>query len=135
MNAKRLLQKKLEVDLMLNVNIWGRKIDLEVVYDCYAGEEVLPVQKDSLELFISKNMAGNDSKNAVENYCLENNQAEIGADKIENIFKYVMPESLFVKRDGRIVIMCNYKFDPEHGIAVVFEDGIVTAVGHQDIIL
>ena len=46
-----------------------------------------------------------------------------------------MPESIFVKRDGRVAIMCRYKFDSEHGIAVVFKDNKFEQIGMQDIIL
>ena len=48
-----------------------------------------------------------------------------------------MPESLFVPRTEKktIAIMCNYKFDKEHGIAVVFEEGRLKEIGSQDIIL
>ena len=58
--------------------------------------------------------------------------------KIDNIFSYIKPECLFVKRDKgnpKIAMMCKYRYDLEHGLAVVFSsDGEVT-VGMQDIIL
>ena len=74
----------------------------------------------------------------VKQYCLKSNKADIGSDNIENIFKYVAPKYLYVARnkDSRIVaIMCNYKFDPENGIAVVFENEKLNKIGMQDIIL
>ena len=49
-----------------------------------------------------------------------------------------MPKSLFVRRDEakRIVaIMCDYRFDMEHGLAVVFENEQFKMIGEQDIIL
>lgn len=49
-----------------------------------------------------------------------------------------MPKSLFVGRDEakRIVaIMCDYRFDMEHGLAVVFENEQFKMIGEQDIIL
>ena len=58
--------------------------------------------------------------------------------KKDNIFSYIKPECLFVKRDKenpRIAMICKYRYDLEHGLAVVFSsDGEVT-VGMQDIIL
>ena len=86
------------------ITIWDRAFDLSVVYECYAGEEVLESQKEAFE----------------------------------NIFKYVMPKSIFVphtKKHRIAAIMCNYKFDMEHGIAVVFENGKLKKVGTQDIVL
>ena len=50
---------------------------------------------------------------------LENNRNDVGEDNIENIFKYVIPKYLYVKRneDKHVVAtMCNYKFDKENGM-------------------
>ena len=115
--------------------IWGREFELKVIYDCYGGEEVLPIQKDVYEAFVKDSGVICNSKEAVEKYCLEENREEIGTDQIDNIFKYVIPQSIFVKRDGRIALLCKYKYDMEHGIAVVFKDGKFIEVGSQDIIL
>lgn len=48
-----------------------------------------------------------------------------------------MPKYLFVKREinKHVVAMCNYKFDMEHGIAVVFENEMFSKIVSQDIIL
>ena len=49
-----------------------------------------------------------------------------------------MPKYLYIVRSEakRVVsIMCNYRFDPENGIAVVFEDEKFSKIGKQDIIL
>ncbi len=119
---------------MYKTEIWGRQFELKLIYDCYAGEEVLPLQKEAFESFSKNATAINESQKAVEKYCLTENKKDIGLDQIDNIFKYVMPESIFVKRDGRIALMCRYKFD-EHGIAVVFKGGKCESVGMQDIIL
>lgn len=120
---------------MLNIKIWDREFDLKVLYDCYAGEEVLNEQKEALKNFSSDKELIGASKASVEQYCLSQNKDEICGDEIDNIFKYVLPECIFVKRDCRIAIMCRYKFDAEHGIAVVFKDGKFIEVGSQDIVL
>jgi len=120
---------------MLSIKIWNRDFDLKVLYDCYAGEDVLDEQKEALKQFSSDKKTIEASKEKVEKYCLSQNKNEIGADEIDNIFKYVMPESIFVKRDCRVAIMCQYKFDAEHGIAVIFKDGKFKEVGSQETIL
>ena len=64
--------------------------------------------------------------------------SRLNGDKIENIFKYVMPKEIFVphtEKHRNVAIMCNYKFDIEHGIAVLFENGQFKKVGPQDIAL
>ena len=135
MSARKLQERVMVMTLMLNIKIWNRDFDLNVIYDCYAGEEILDEQKAALNKFLSDNKTIDSSKADVEKYCLSQNKYEIGADAIDNIFKYVMPEEIFVKRDGRVAILCKYKFDEEHGIAIVYKDNAIDGVGSQDIIL
>ena len=74
----------------------------------------------------------------VKNYVETDEFARLNGDKIENIFKYVMPKEIFVphtEKHRNVAIMCNYKFDIEHGIAVLFENGQFKKVGPQDIAL
>lgn len=74
----------------------------------------------------------------VKNYVETDEFARLNGDKIENIFNYVMPKEIFVphtEKHRNVAIMCNYKFDIEHGIAVLFENGQFKKVGPQDIAL
>lgn len=139
-NAKRETQEMEKVSLMSKekITIWNRDFDLEVKYDCYSGEEVLQIQKDSIKAFLESRTAIDAALARVKQYCLENNKADIGSDNIENIFKFVAPKYLYVARNKKkrvVAIMCNYKFDPEHGIAVVFENEKFSEIGVQDVIL
>ena len=120
------------------MNIWGREFDLPVIYECYDGEEVLESQKEAEALLEenSKEVAG--SLNQVKKYIQETEAAQLTEDKIDNIFRYVMPKSIFVphsKSHQIAAILCNYKFDAEHGVAVVFENGHFKKIGPQDIVL
>lgn len=120
------------------LNIWGREFELTVEYDCYSNEEILPIQKEALQSFTGAELAIDAARDSLEKYCLEHNAEDIGADHIENIFKYVVPKYLYVKREESrhvVAIMCNYKFDMENGIAVVFENEQVKKIGKQDIVL
>lgn len=63
---------------------------------------------------------------------------QLKEDEIENIFRYVMPKSIFVphiEKHRVASILCDYKFDMKHGIAVVFENGRFKEVGPEDIAL
>ena len=118
------------------ITIWGREFELEVKYDCYTGEEVLETQKETVALFNDDNIT-EESLDEIKKYCLSLNSEEI-EQPIENIFKYVAPKYLFVPRDDNkkiIAIMCNYRFDMDNGIAIVFEDGKLSRIGSQNIIL
>lgn len=120
------------------LEIWGREFSLPVDYDCYEGEEITEAQIRALKQFRTHTERIEQSKSAVENYCKEQVMSDDENNKKDNIFSYIKPECLFVKRDKenpRIALMCKYRYDLEHGLAVVFSSDGEVAVGLQDIIL
>lgn len=122
----------------IKMMLWGRKFNFDVTFDCYSDEKVLESQKQAVQKLSEMSDEIADSLESVKEYCLSNNKEEIGAEKIDNIFRYVAPKYLFVPRDEKkqvVAIMCNYKFDSEGGIAVVFENGKIKEIGKQEIIL
>ena len=129
------------VDLMnkQKVRIWGREFELEIIYDCYEGEQILPAQEEAVTRIFKIDNLFDSVKRDVETYCLAGNAEDIGSNCIENIFKYVMPKSLYIKRprdDSRTVaLMCAYKFNPDDGLAVVFKNEQLYQIGSSNIIL
>ncbi len=122
----------------LKTTIWGREFSLPVVYDCYEGETVLPIQIKALDAFISHLDWIEKAKKEVEAYCKECVDEDDENQKKDNIFSYIKPETIFVKRESghpRIAILCRYRYDPEHGLAVVFSSDGSIEIGAQDIIL
>lgn len=128
----------------LNVNrvklsIWGREIEIKVVYDCFDNETISSEQKKALEQLISCPNLFEKTKQFVISYCLEKNAKEIGSNSIENIYKYVRPTSLYVVRSRNqqrvVALLCDYKFDTDNGLAIVFKDEEFFKIGTQDIIL
>lgn len=116
--------------------IWGRDFDLDVIYECYPGEEILDSQKAAME-WLNNSELVESSLGDVKAYVRKTADAQIDSP-IENIFKYVMPKKVFIphsKKTPKVAIMCNYKFDMEHGIAVIFEDGKFHGVDTQDAVL
>lgn len=121
----------------LDICIWGRDFSVPVDYNCYAGESLLPEQMDAINTFITHPAWLETAKSSVEQYCRDQVMEDAENSKKENVFSYIKPQGFFVKREQkpRIALMCKYRYDIEHGIAVVFDmDGSVT-VGPQDIIL
>lgn len=117
--------------------IWEREFDLNATYECYPGETVLDYQKEALASLCAMSSVIEESKKNVERYIMNENPTEVGKS-IDNIFKYVMPVGIFIPRNiesRKVAIMCNYKFDPEHGLAIVFENEMFKTVGTQDIVL
>lgn len=121
----------------LSMTIWGRELNLSVVFDCYENEDILPEQRVALEKLIDSG-AMEASRTVVENYCLKTNRKEIGESSITNIFKYVMPYGLYIRRsissDRYVGLMCKYRFDPEDGLVVLFKNEKVCDIGTSDIL-
>ena len=116
--------------------IWKREFDLNVVFQNFPGEEVTTNQEkisDSLESFDFDR-----SLMKVKEYIMKWNSEDVDSPEINNIFKYVIPKSVLIPREDKkrvVALMCNYKFDMEHGMAIVFENEELKEVGPQDIIL
>lgn len=120
----------------VKVNIWNRDFELNVSYQNFPGEEVTDTQTQTLETIPSIDYS--DSLDLVKQYIMKHNGADISGNSIDNVFKYVMPKSILITRDDNariFAVMCNYRFDIEHGLAVVFENENCKTVGPQDIIL
>ena len=122
----------------LKLIIWDREFSLPIEYDCYKGEKVTKEQKTAATNFAKHKDWIDASKSKVEEFCKEQVLEDIDNQKKDNIFSYIKPDYLYIKRDAenpRVVMMCKYRYEPEHGLAIVYSaDGEVT-VGIQDIIV
>ena len=68
---------------------------------------------------------------------MKNNSDRINGS-IENIFKYVIPVSIYIERNKKkrvVSLLCNYRFDEEHGIAITYENEKLKNIGPQDDVL
>ena len=121
----------------IKINIYGRKFELNIRYQKYTGEEIIESQYDAVSKFKHANI--DSSLDKVKKFIIKDSKdyGDHPIDSIDNIFKYIKPKYLFVPRDdkGIVAIMCDYKIDLEHGLAIVFKNGSYTNVGTQDIIL
>ena len=122
----------------LTLNIWDREFTLPVEYDCYKGEKITDEQRAAVKNFSGHMEWIEASKLHIVEYCREQVLEDEDNQKKDNIFSYIKPDYLLVKRDAenpRVAMMCKYRYDPEHGLAVVFSyDGEIN-IGIQDIIL
>lgn len=118
------------------ITIFERHFDLDVEYDHYANPSSIKKMDNLLLKFLSHPEWITNCKTKIENYCQEDVFQDKENLKKNNVFSYIKPECLYIKRDAkRIALLCKYRYDPEHGLAVVFNsDGNVT-VGIQDIII
>lgn len=122
----------------VRIEVWERTFDLSVEFDCYPGEYVTKEQLDALEKFISNPQWLVYAKKEVEKHCKNQVLLDNANPKKDNVFSYIKPETIFIKRDKtkpRVALMCKYRYDPEHGLAVIFDSKGNVTVGMQDIIL
>lgn len=121
----------------INISIWNRSFELPINYNCYEGEKVTKEQIVLLNKFIEHPEWIDNSKDAVENYCRQQVLEDEENQKVENIFSYIKPMSVFVKnvKKPRIGLICKYRYDEEHGLAIVFDETGSISVGSEDIIL
>ena len=122
----------------VSFDIWGREFTLPIVYATLSDGVINDNQAEAIENFNRHIEWIEKSKRKVEEYCKEDLMNDAENEKKDNIFSYIKPERIYVKREKahpRVALMCKYRYDPEHGLAVVFTaDGEIT-VGIQDIIL
>lgn len=117
-----------------DMNLWGRDFSLPVYYECDTDQDVLEMQKEAKNTLLASWDVVEDSKQAVEDYCLNRDGDQV-ENPITNIFRYVIPTNILVLRSEnsrKAALMCNYRFDPEHGLAAVFENEQLVAVVPQD---
>lgn len=121
----------------IKMNIWGRDFDLPVMIKQFKGRDITDEQNDAVEKFESSEKMVNAAKDEVEKYIIKNGLKDAGVDSVDNIFKYVIPKTISVPKSKKriVAIMCNFKFDMEHGLAIVFEDEKLKKIGPQDIVL
>ena len=119
------------------VTLWNREFDLPIKYNCYPGEEVTAIQKEAKKEFCSNTSGVMEALEEIKQYIEQTSEAEVKAESINNIFKYVIPKRIFIPRAEKkiVAILCDYKFDMENVIAVIFENGKFKEIGVQDIII
>ena len=137
MNVKFVIKEGVRL-MNKTITIRERQFDLRVIFDCFDNEEVLPIQEQALKEFLKAENTIQESKNQLEKYILNDEYAKIEGDSIDNIFKYVIPTDIYIPRTPEkrtVALLCDYRFDGEHGIAIVFENEQFKEIGEQDIVL
>ncbi len=82
------------------IKVWGRDFELRVIFDTYDSEEITDIQKEALDTFIDDSDELLSSCEELKEYCMKNNSDRINGS-IENIFKYVIPVSIYIERNKK----------------------------------
>ncbi|MDD8048378.1 MAG: hypothetical protein PHH04_02125 [Thomasclavelia sp.] len=112
-----------------------REFELSVYYETYEDNKVLDEQVQLVNKFVDIKL-GKEIVDKLSEYIISDDYNDLTS--VDNVYKYIMPQYLYVPRDTKkdvIAIMCDYKFEVEHGLAIVFEKGKLKEIGTQDIIL
>lgn len=109
----------------INAEIWGRRFELLVTYDCYRGENVTNTQIQAINLFTEKiTELTSSAKDKVQDFCASRCDETI--DPHENIFRFLLPRTIYVKRSSNnervVALLCDFRYDPEYMIAIVFRN-------------
>ena len=118
--------------------IWGREFTLPVEYEYFSEEYDTDEQISAIKDFAEHEDWVDKAKGQVESYCKDAVEGDAENNKKDNIFSYIKPDYLFVERkdsEPRVAIMCKYRYNPEHGVAIIFTHDGKVHVGLQDIIL
>lgn len=120
-----------------------RTFRLNVDFNNYSDEKTTKAQKKVYDSIKKKDFS--DSLSHVRKYIIANNKDALMSfdskdSKIANPFRYIKPKSIYIPKDQKSGIstyhvLCNYRFDPEHGIAITYENGKVKKVVSQDYVL
>ena len=121
----------------IEISIWGRNFTLPIEYDCYEGESVTDEQKKCVAHIQEKSECINKSLPFVRQHFEKSIDADALNCNKDNVFGYLAPHYLFVKREEnpRMALMCRCKYEPEHGFAIVVTGSNDVELGIQDIIL
>lgn len=122
----------------LTRKVWGRELDLRVSFEDLDDVGVGAEQWAALGHIILEWDAIDGSLPALKEHFREQSSWESERTSGNNVFRYVMPKYLFVPQGTKkrtVALMCDYRFDPEHGLALVFENERLREIGSQDIIL
>ncbi|MFC2706458.1 MAG: DUF6985 domain-containing protein [Olsenella profusa] len=118
--------------------IWGRELKLEIYPE--GGKAPTDEQSLALERILATWDAVECAAPALREYCAKEKYCARDSDgkDADNVFHYVIPRHLFLPRmqkERTVALMCDCRFEPEHGLALVFENEKLKEVGTQDIIL
>lgn len=120
------------------MNIWGRGFELNIYYKMSSANKISAEQKAAYDAFMKKSVVVDEALPELKAYIEKNYSSKMQEEKVSNIFKYAMPRMVFIPKQvegNTVALMCDFAFDVEHGIALVFRDEVLKAIGSQDIVL
>ncbi len=121
------------------VEVWGRTFEIDVIFRCYRGEVIDEIQIQAYKEFMEHwDEHMDEAYRAFEKYCAEEYSEEIGGDKFDNIFRFLIPRLIYVQKaydhSKMVGFECYFKPDLENNLAAKFVNGKIVEVGGEQII-
>lgn len=126
-----------------NGKMYGRDVKLQINMDNYHGEKITKRQKEIKDSIKDTNLSSSLSK--LKQYIKDNdsdNLVEFDPKdrEIANPFRYIKPRYIYIPRydhnnEKEFHVMCDYRFDPEHGLAITYGNKKCKRVIQQDYVL
>ena len=116
-------------------SIWGREFVLDISYDEYDG--FISHEQFEAAAFIADGTVPDSGLDKIKSYIIKNNNTDDNIDPIANIFEYIMPSYVYIPASENLtyIIMCDFKFDLEHGVAIVYNKRGFVSINAQDEVL
>ena len=121
-----------------HVVLWGREFDLRISYDHYDDDKIPNDMTEACDKIIDSWDAVESALPELKRYCLSHNAEDVerlyGLRDVDNIFRIVTPDCLFVQQSTRVrtvSLMLNYRFDLEEGLALRFVNETLASIGPQ----
>lgn len=129
--------ERIDMDNKIQTSLWGAGVELDVYFEQLDYDEPTEVQLDAFARVDEVWAQVDAAVPHIIDY-VRDEAANLGNSVEENgVFELVHPTTLFIaESEQRVVaILCEFDYDPEHGLAVVFENERFKEVGAQDIVL
>ena len=123
---------------IIEMELWGRTVKLAITFDVFSNESILPIQQEAIEKIVADWPVVEATKQDVRDYCTALPFADPRFTEQHDIFDYITPKSIFAMRDAHhrsVALLCDCIYDPENGLAVIFQDEQYQKVVSQDDIL
>jgi hypothetical protein len=123
----------------IDLVVWGTVSNLPIEFSSSVAPNYLSVAEESVRQFANNSSAITEgTRTAVESY-IKKTAFAIGISTPGFLTDCVKPHMLLVRVDDdgcvSIALLCGFKYDPEHDIAIVFRNQELVEVGSQDIVV
>lgn len=135
-----MINENLQNEFKLSITIWNREVEIDVVFDCFKDEYITRIQKETYGEFLN-NRDNIYSISRERIWAYAHQDVDLFPDKgiPENIYKFIMPKAIYIKRDTGsqkvFGLLFHYRYREDEGLCVVFKDNAFSEIGPECIIL